>query len=101
MLKPGGNTLKYKINDTVREMDCEEEQVLIRLDIEELYNLDDVGQLVWKYLKDGLNTTEIVKQICLAFDNTLSEAEVSLDVTELLNHLLKSGLIYPVSEPKL
>ena len=98
ILNPGGNPLKYRITDAVHEMELEEEQVLIHVDSAELYNFDDVGQLVWKHLKDGLNTTEIVKQICVVFNNSVSEAEVLSDVNELLKHLLNSGLIHPVSE---
>ena len=93
ILNPGGNPLKYRITDAVHEMELEEEQVLIHVDSAELYNFDDVGQLVWKYLKDGLNTTKIVKQICVDFNNSISEAEVSSDINELIKHLLNSGLI--------
>lgn len=95
---PEGTPLKYRISDAVHEMELEGEHVLIHLDTEELFSLDDVGQIVWKHVKNNLNMTEIVRQVCIAFDNTVSTAEVTPDVSQLLNHLVNSGLILPASD---
>lgn len=93
-----GNTLKYKMYDAVHDMEFEGERVLIHLNTDQYYSLDDVGQVVWKLLKSGLNKVEIVRELCLKFDNTVSLMEVTQDVDELIDDLLYSGLILPVSE---
>ena len=79
-------------------MELEDEQVLIHLETEELYSLDDVGQIVWKHVKRRRNMTDIVNQVCIAFDNTVSIAEVTPDVRQLLTHLERAGLIFRVSD---
>ena len=98
MLKLGGNTLKYKIDDAVHEMQLEGEHILIHKESEALYSLDDVGQIVWTFLKSGRNLKEIVEQVCVAFNNTVSQSEVAPDIDELINLLLTAGIISTVSE---
>ena len=72
-----------------RELDGE--AVLLNLDNEAYYGLDDVGTRMWELLT-SLPTIEVaVQQLLTEFDVT--EQQLRTDVTKLLGELVENGLV--------
>ena len=67
------------------------EIVLMSLQSGECYGLGDTGSEVWRKMQQPVEVTTLVKELCEEF--SAPEGVIESDVTELLEDMLKRGLI--------
>ena len=60
-------------------------------DMQQLFTLNETGELVWECLREGTTAEIIVQRITETFD--VATATAQADVKELLDRLLGKGLI--------
>ena len=73
------------------------ETVILDLNGEAYFGLNQVGTLIWQLLQDTGNRIEILNRLEQVYDIERSELEKDLD--ELLEQLLDSGLIHCKDSP--
>ncbi len=67
------------------------ESVLLDLDGEQYFGLDEVGTRVWTLLEEGKTMTEVVAQILSEYDVT--EITLRRDLAALLDQLVEANLV--------
>ena len=82
---------KYTVSDDVLFQEVSGETVLLDLDSESYFGLDEIGTRIWKLLNDETSAGEVVDALLEEYEVERETLEV--DVAELLENLLEAGLI--------
>jgi len=83
---------KYQVNSQVVSTELDPtEAVLLHLDNQRYYTLNETGWSIWKYLKKGLTLQQITNELHNEFDVDQSKAEQC--VFELISELETEKLI--------
>ena len=83
---------KYQVNSQVVSTELEPtEAVLLHLDNQRYYTLNETGWSIWKHLKNGLALQQITNELQKEFDVDHSKAEES--VREIVRELESERLI--------
>jgi len=82
---------KYTVSDDVLFQEVSGETVLLDLDSESYFGLDEIGTRIWKLLNDETSAGEMVDALLEEYEVERETLEV--DVAELLENLLEAGLI--------
>lgn len=69
----------------------DDETVLLNLQTEEYYSLDDVGSRIWQMVDGHHTVAQIVEAIVAEY--SADPAQVTTDVSDLLDELSHEGLI--------
>ncbi len=86
------NPLQYiDISPEVIVQTVNDEMVILDMQSEEFFSLDDVGTDIWKYAADTKNLDATVSAIVSDYD--VSEEQARRDVTILLEQLAEAGLV--------
>lgn len=75
----------------VRSQVVDGEVVLLDLETEYYYGLDQVGSRVWQLLEHGATQVEIVTSLSREYD--VSEAKLNRDIEQLIKELAGAGLV--------
>jgi hypothetical protein len=70
------------------------ETVILDLDSENYFGLNEVGTRIWQLLGEGRNTADIEQMLAAEYD--VDEKQLRQDIDELLQQLLEAGLVSPV-----
>ena len=85
------------IPDEVLHQQLDAETVLLHLDTETYYGLDEVGSRVWQLLQEHGSTEPVVAALVQEYD--VDEATVRRDIDRLLGELADAGLIRRAGGP--
>lgn len=77
--------------DHVAASMLDDETVLLNLQSEEYYSLDDVGSRIWELIDGTRTTAQIVDAIAAEYG--ADPALVATDVADLLDELSREGLV--------
>lgn len=86
-------SLSYKPAPHVLSQQLEDEIVLLNMEAEHYYSLDDVGSRVWQLLSEHDTLDAVVRQMLLEF--AADEATLRTDVVTLVAQLQEAGLVVP------
>ena len=84
------NSNDVRIHPEVVSRTLDGEEVLLQLETGAYFGLNEVGTLIWKLMKDGLSTAEILKMLESEFD--VPEIEAAKDFEEFVSQLKRKGL---------
>ena len=82
---------KYTVSDDVLFQEVSGETVLLDLDSESYFGLDEIGTRIWKLLNDETSAGEMVDALLEEYE--VGRETLEADVAELLENLLEAGLI--------
>lgn len=82
---------RFSISDEVLSQEVNGETVLLDLDGESYFGLNEVGTRIWQLLKDELNIGLVLDTLDVEYD--VSREQLESDVAKLLGSLEESGLI--------
>jgi len=83
---------KYQVNSQVVSTELDPtEAVLLHLDNQRYYTLNETGWSIWKHLKKGLTIQQITQELQTEYDVDPSQAEKC--ILELINNLETEKLI--------
>lgn len=82
---------KVKISDRVLFQEIEGECVLLNLNTEQYFGLDEVGTRFWQLLSKDNRPDRALKSLCAEYD--VDAATLERDLTALLRDLSSEGLI--------
>ena len=82
---------RFSISDEVLSQEVNGETVLLDLDGESYFGLNEVGTRIWQLLKDELNIGLVLDALDGEYD--VSREQLESDVAKLLGSLEESGLI--------
>ena len=82
---------RFSISDEVLSQEVNGETVLLDLDGESYFGLNEVGTRIWQLLKDELNIGLVLDTLDGEYD--VSREQLEGDVAKLLGSLEESGLI--------
>jgi hypothetical protein len=80
------------VPDAVLHQQLEDEIVLLHLETEQYYGLDEVGSRVWQLLREHRTVDPIVAALLDEYE--VDEATLRTDVERLLDELADLGLIH-------
>jgi len=86
--RPGSDVVSTEIDD--------EESVLLSLDTQQYYSLNETGSRIWELLSDGHDTEDIASAITEEWDTTHEEALTY--VQSFLQELSEEGLVEAVDD---
>ena len=84
-------TDRFNISDEVLSQEVNGETVLLDLEGESYFGLNEVGTRIWQLLKDELNIGLVLDTLDGEYD--VSREQLEIDVAKLLGSLEESGLI--------
>ena len=84
-------TDRFNISDEVLSQEVNGETVLLDLEGESYFGLNEVGTRIWQLLKDELSIGLVLDTLDGEYD--VSREQLEIDVTKLLGSLEESGLI--------
>ena len=82
---------KFSIPGDVLFQDVSGETVLLDMDSEQYFGLDEVGTRIWAMLNEGRAAGQIVDMLLEEYE--VERVSLEADVNELLTSLLEAGLI--------
>lgn len=85
------------VPDTVLMRELDGESVILDLDSENYYGLDDVGTRIWQVLSSSATIGEAYETLLREYD--VEPERLQLDIQDLLNQLVGNGLL--LLEPNL
>src|SRR5690348_8890022 len=88
-----------KLAKSVRETINQDGAVLLDIKQGLCFSMNPVGTKIWEMLKQGCPPAAIVAGLEKEFQG-VDRAQLEMDVTEFLNNLHKSKLIYTGDEPR-
>ena len=83
----------FTVSEKVLFQEVSGETVLLDLSSESYFGLDEIGTRIWVLLNEGKNLDGILDTLQAEYEVTRETLES--DTTELLDNLLKVGLITP------
>ena len=81
----------FTVPDDVLFQEVSGETVLLDLDSEQYFGLDEVGTRIWALLNEGQGVAAIVETLLTEYE--VEREQLEADVRELLAALLDAGLI--------
>ncbi len=69
----------------------DEEAVLIDIDKGEVFQLNDVGALIWQTMDGNITVNGLINEVCARFD--VDRDKASLDVFEFIDELCRRGAV--------
>jgi hypothetical protein len=81
----------FNISEEVLSQEVNGETVLLDLDGESYFGLNDVGTRVWQLLKTKQTVAEMLGTLSEEYD--VSREQLETDVSELLDKLTEAGLV--------
>ena len=84
-------TDRFTISDEVLSQEVNGETVLLDLEGEIYFGLNEVGTRIWQLLESGQTVAEAVSTLIAEYD--VSQQQLETDVSELLAKLIKAGLV--------
>lgn len=89
-------SIKVKIDQNVLIQELENEAVVLNLDEEHYYGLDETGLRFWQLLEQHSNTSEVVRQMAIEFD--APEDVLHKDLGKFIVELETAGLLKVIAE---
>ena len=83
--------MNISISKDVLTQELAGETVLLDLASESYFGLDAVGTRIWQLLNEGQGKADLIESLLLEYE--VEREALEKDVSELLNHLDKAGLI--------
>jgi Coenzyme PQQ synthesis protein D (PqqD) len=84
----------YSVSDRIIETDLGEEMVLLHLDTQDMFTLNETGTRIWKAIKAQHGVFSPADLVALVVGHYgVNPEDANRDVAEYLNHLEKAGLI--------
>lgn len=90
----GSNNESFRCKPDVLFQEVSGEIVLLDLESERYFGLNQTGARVWQSLSEGRATEEIIASLAEEFE--VARSQLDRDVHELLEELVQAGLIEPV-----
>ncbi len=81
----------YEAAPDILFQDVSGEMVLLDLDSEFYYSLDEVSSRIWNLLKQGKNLVETVDVLLIEYD--ADRPTLEQDASRLVGHMLKKGIL--------
>jgi len=91
------NTAHITISDATLHQQLDDETILLHLDTEYYYGLDDIGSRIWQLLKQHGRVDHIVADMLREYD--VEEVTLRGDIECLLSEMARAGLIQIALEP--
>jgi Coenzyme PQQ synthesis protein D (PqqD) len=86
--------LKYSVSNRIIETDLGDEMVLLHLDTQDMFTLNETGTRIWKAIKAQSAPFGPTDLVALVVDHYgVDPEDANRDVREYLNHLERAGLI--------
>ncbi len=82
---------KVKISDNVLFQEIDNEYVLLNMESEQYFGLDEIGAKVWHIISEDGNTERVLNQIMGEYN--VSIEELTSDISRLLHELNNEHLI--------
>jgi len=83
--------LKLKISPDVHSQEVGGETVLLDLQSESYFGLDEVGTRVWQLLRENEDMQSVYEAILTEYD--VEEVQLRKDLEELMEKLVEAGLV--------
>jgi hypothetical protein len=90
-MKPMKNERRFRISPKVLSQEVDGEAVLLDLEGEAYFGLNEVGARIWQLLRQDHGFTELLDVLESEFD--VSREQLEQDVDQLLKSLADAGLI--------
>ena len=84
---------RVTIPDRVFFQELEGESVLLNVENDRYYGLDDVGTRMWHLLAEHGDTTTVIQHLLNEYPGDVDQATLERDLSELIEKLAKAGLI--------
>jgi hypothetical protein len=84
-------TDRFNISKEVLSQEVNGETVLLDLDGESYFGLNEVGTRIWQLIQSGQTVAETLKTLSEEYD--VSPEQLETDVSELLDKLTDAGLV--------
>ena len=81
----------FNISQEVLSQEVNGETVLLDLDGESYFGLNEVGTRIWQLIQSGQTVAETLKTLSDEYD--VSREQLETDVSELLDKLSEAGLV--------
>jgi hypothetical protein len=88
-------TDRFDISDEVLSQEVNGETVLLDLQGESYFGLDEVGTRIWQLLQEKSTVAQAVNTLFQEYD--VSREQLESDVGQLLEKLIDAGLITPLN----
>lgn len=89
---------KFTVVEGIYSQEVGEETVLLDMNGEEYFGLNEVGTFIWQLVKEKAEVNDILKQLVLTFEG---DQEVILnDLEGLINEFMRRGFIEEVPAEK-
>ncbi|SEN39268.1 PqqD family protein [Lihuaxuella thermophila] len=85
------DNIKLHIKDETILTEIDGEAVLLNIDKNAYYGLDEIGLLIWKLLEEGKSYHEVKGEILSRYD--VEEQVVTEDLNRFLSDLKEKGLV--------
>jgi Coenzyme PQQ synthesis protein D (PqqD) len=82
---------RFRVNADVLSQQLNGESVLLNLTTEKYFGLDEIGSLVWAYVRDGNTLEQMIGNLSVEYQ--VDELELRNDVVTLLHSFLEERLI--------
>jgi hypothetical protein len=87
-------SLEYSVSNRIIETDLGDEMVLLHLDTQDMFTLNETGTRVWRAIKAQSGPFGSMDLVALLVDRYgIDPSDANRDVHEFLNHLEQAGLI--------
>lgn len=90
----------FRIHDDVVWRNLDGEGVLLNLENNFYYSLNDTGTLIYEQIKEGRSVHQILEYFFKVFSGEVAAETLKKDVFEVLADLLKEGLIERIVSAK-
>jgi len=88
------SVIRRNPNQVFSEVD--DEVVMLSIKNSEYYNLNEIGSIIWRQLKESTSLTKLISELTLEFE--VSENECRTDVLPFINELLELEIIEMLDE---
>jgi len=82
---------KVTFAETVFAQEIDGETVLLDMDSENYFGLDEVGTVIWQTMQEGLSLEEMLEKLLSVYD--VEEEVLKKDLVHFVERLEESGLI--------
>jgi hypothetical protein len=86
---------KVEIGDGVLYQELQDEVVLLNMESQRYYGLDDVGARMWKSVLENGSVAQATAHLCEIYE--AEETVIRTDLEVLVRDLLSAGLLKPAS----
>ena len=88
------SVIRRNPNQVFSEVD--DEVVMLSITNSEYYNLNEIGSIIWRQLKESTSLNKLISKLTQEFE--VSEDECRTDVLPFINELLELGIIEMLDE---